>query len=73
MLSAELSAVWNSIKDISEFVKKSENFSMSQLKEMFIGSYLLGNNIDQVVNQIKNPLAKQKYDSHVQSKTSIGF
>lgn len=60
-------------KDISEFVKKSENFSMSQLKEMFIGSYLLGNNIDQVVNQIKNPLAKQKYDSHVQSKTSIGF
>lgn len=59
--------------DLEMFVKASSKFSMSQLKELFIGTYVLGNGFDQVVEQIKNPLAKQRYDSFVHNKIAIGF
>lgn len=60
-------------EDIDQYVKESKNFSIAQLKELFIGTYVLGNSFDNIIKQIKNPLAKQEYSSDFGEKTKIGF
>lgn len=60
-------------EDIEKYVKESEKLSISQLKELFIGTYVLGNSFDNIIKQIKNPLAKQEYSSDFGEKTKIGF
>lgn len=59
--------------DIEKFVNSTAKFSISQLKELFIGTYVLGNNFDQVLEQIKNPLSKKKYNSFEHNKPVLGF
>jgi len=59
--------------DIEKFVNSTTKFSISQLKELFIGTYVLGNNFDQVIEQIKNPLTKKRYDSFEHNKPVLGF
>ena len=60
-------------QDIEKFVKETKDFSMSQLKELFIGTYVLGNVFEQVLDQIKNPLTKKRYDSFKHASGKLGF
>lgn len=61
------------LSDLDMFVNGTSKFSMSQLKEVFIGTYILSKDFESVIDQIKNPLTKKKYTSFEHSKTSIGF
>lgn len=59
--------------DLEDFVNQTKSFSMSELKEVFIGTYVLGKSLKHVVAQIKEPLIKQKYESFKHNKKTIGF
>lgn len=59
--------------DIDKFVIHSKNFSISQLKELFIAVYVLGNDFDESIHALKNPKAKKKYSTHNHNKTTAGF
>jgi len=48
-------------ENIDAFVTHSEGMSFAQLKELFIGTQILGKDLIQVVNQLKNPLSSKDY------------
>lgn len=48
-------------QDINEFVSQSKGMSFAQLKELFIGTQILGKELLQVVNQLRNPLSSKDY------------
>lgn len=48
-------------EDLELLVKNSEDLTISELKELFIGTYVMGNSFDEVLNQILNPKEKQNY------------
>lgn len=45
------------------YSKESKGLSMSQLKELFIGTIVIGNKFEEVLESLKNPLKKRVYDS----------
>ena len=49
-------------EDIEKYVSKSKGLTISHLKELFIGTYILGNDFDFVLNNLKNPISKQNYN-----------
>ena len=60
-------------EDLDKYVKESAKLSVSQLKELFIGTYVLGNSFENIIGQLKNPLAKQEYSSDYGIKQKMGF
>ena len=46
---------------LDSFAKKTEGLTFAQLKEVFVGTIVLEKNIDDVIMQIKNPLATKDY------------
>lgn len=52
------------------YTKKTKGMSFAQLKEVFTGTVILGKNIDEVVNQLNNPLESKDY---LNKKTKIGL
>jgi len=56
---------------IDEYVEKTDNMSFAELKEVFIGTKILGKSIDKVVEQIKKPFECKDY--LVKSEEMKGF
>lgn len=48
-------------EDIPKFVEETEGMSFAELKEIFIGTYVLGKPLDKVVQQIKEPMECKDY------------
>lgn len=48
---------------LDEYVKQSEELTISELKELYIGTYILGNPFDEVIDQILNPFEKKEYST----------
>ena len=48
---------------LDDYVKYSEELTISELKELYIGTYILGNSFEEVVDQIINPFEKKEYSS----------
>lgn len=48
-------------ENLDEYVKKTDGFSFAELKEVFIGTKILGKEIDKVVDQIENPFECKDY------------
>lgn len=46
---------------LKEYVDKTEGFSFAELKEVFIGTQILGKEIDNVIEQIENPFEYKDY------------
>lgn len=42
-------------EDLDEFTDKTDDFSFAELKEVFIGTYILGKDLDKVIEQIMHP------------------
>ena len=45
--------------------------TISELKELFIGSYVMGNSIEDVVSNLKEPFQKQEYSLKNSKKREI--
>ena len=56
--------------DLESFTKASKGMSFAQLKEIFIGTQILGKSLEQVVQRLNNPLGSKDY---LTSTKSIGF
>lgn len=58
---------------LDDYVNHSEDLTISELKELYIGTYILGNSFEEVIDQILNPYEKQEYSSKksIQKKISI--
>lgn len=56
---------------LDTYVKKSEDLTLSELKELYIGTYILDNDFDEVIDQILNPFEKKEYVSKKSSNPSI--
>lgn len=50
-----------SIEILDEYVEKTDGFSFAELKEVFIGTQILGKNIDKVISQIVEPFECKDY------------
>lgn len=48
---------------IQQYIDNSENLTLSELKELFIGTYILDNDFEDVVEQIINPYEKKEHSS----------
>jgi SpoVK/Ycf46/Vps4 family AAA+-type ATPase len=48
---------------LDDYVKYSEELTISELKELYIGTYILGNSFEEVVDQIMNPFEKKEYSA----------
>ena len=59
------------IKDAELFAEKTHKMSFAELKEVFIGTQILGKDLDSVITQITNPLKAKSYLSP--TKTKIGL
>ena len=58
---------------IDKYVDKSANLSISQLKELFIGTQILGNDFNEVLDYIKNPMSKKDYLVNDENEETIGY
>lgn len=56
---------------LDEYTEKTEGMSFAQLKEVFVGTKILGKDIDRVVNQLLNPTEIRDYLSEHSSKIGI--
>ena len=56
---------------LNDYVKYSEELTISELKELYIGTYILGNSFEEVVDQILNPFEKKEYSTKKSSNKSI--
>ena len=48
-------------EDLNAFVKESEGMSFAQLKEIFIGTHILGKPLKQIITRLRNPLGNKDY------------
>lgn len=48
-------------EDLPSFVKETEGMSFAELKEAFIGTYVLGKPLEKVIQQLKEPLECKDY------------
>ena len=46
---------------LEEYINQSEDLTISELKELYIGTYILGNPFNEVIDQILNPCEKKDY------------
>lgn len=58
-------------KDVEEFAKKTDGFSFAELKEAFVATVVHHKNIDEVVEQIKNPTECKNFLNQKQSKLGL--
>jgi hypothetical protein len=58
-------------KHLKEYADSTEGMSFAEMKEVFIGTIVLGKSLEEVVNQIKNPLETKDY--LIKSKKKIGI
>ena len=56
---------------LEEYSNKTEGFSFAELKEVFISTAVMGKNIDDVVEQIKNPTECKNYLNLKQNKLGL--
>ena len=56
---------------LEKYVEKSEDLTVSELKELYIGTFILGKNFDEVVDQIINPYEKREFSSKSSNKNKI--
>lgn len=59
--------------DIEELVSKSNNFSLADLKELYICIYLLDYTIDEAINKISSPREKKNYLHSPVNKVKLGL
>lgn len=59
------------IQDAELYAEKTSKMSFAELKEVFIGTQILGKDLDSVISQITNPLKAKSYLSP--TKTKIGL
>ena len=50
-----------SIEILDEYVEKTDGFSFAELKEVFIGTQILGKNIDKVISESVEPFECKDY------------
>lgn len=48
-------------EDLDKFVSESEGLTLSELKELFIGTYVMGDSFEETLNFIKNPYEKKEH------------
>lgn len=58
-------------KHLKEYTDKTEGMSFAEMKEVFIGTVVLGKSLDEVINQVQNPLETKDYLT--KSKKKIGI
>jgi len=58
-------------KHLKEYADSTEGMSFAEMKEVFIGTIVLGKSLEEVVNQIENPLETKDY--LIKSKKKIGI
>ena len=56
------------IKDVEKYVKATDGMSFAELKEVFIGTQILGKKLNKVVEQILNPMETKDYFSTTKKK-----
>lgn len=56
---------------LNDYIKYSEELTISELKELYIGTYILGNSFEEVVDQILNPFEKKEYSTKKSINKSI--
>ena len=56
---------------LEEYVEKSKDLTISELKELYIGTYILGNSFEEVIDQILNPYEKKEYSSRKSMDNTI--
>lgn len=59
------------IKDIDKYVNATEGMSFAELKEVFIGTQILGKKLNKVIDQIKNPLETKDYFNTKKKKIGL--
>lgn len=59
------------IKDIDKYVKATDGMSFAELKEVFIGTQILGKKLNKVIDQIKNPLETKDYFNTKKKKIGL--
>jgi hypothetical protein len=59
--------------DLDKFVNASNKLSLSQLKELFLGTYVLGNDFDEVLDYLKTPIKKKNYLENYEDEDAIGY
>ena len=59
-------------KYLKEYTEISEGMSFAEMKELFTGTIVLGKTLEEVANQIKNPLETKDYLT-IKSKKRIGI
>lgn len=59
------------VKDIDKFVAATDGMSFAELKEVFIGTQILGKKLNKVVDQIKNPLETKDYFTTKKKKIGL--
>jgi len=58
---------------LDDYVKYSEELTISELKELYIGTYILGNSFEEVVDQIMNPFEKKEYSAKKSTAKQISI
>ena len=60
-------------KDLEDLVMKSDQFSLADLKELYICVYLLDYTVEDAVMKISSPREKRNYLSSPKNKSRMGF
>ena len=59
--------------DLDKFAEESEGLSISELKELFIGTYVLGNDFENVLYNLKNPQERKEFSTNHSCTKTIGL
>lgn len=59
--------------DLDKFIQNSEELTFSELKELFIGTYVMGNDFEDTLSQINFPYEKKEHSLKKDQKLAISI